>query len=70
MGWRVISAARAFVATHGSDTLGDVAKLHFKTTQSVVRRVELYNYAGRYDPVTHEALCSDPTCAAPGVVRR
>lgn len=33
----VISAARAFVATHGADTLGEVAKLHFKTTQSVVR---------------------------------
>jgi len=32
-----LSAARAFVATHGADTLGEVAKLHFKTTQSVVR---------------------------------
>lgn len=37
------------------------------TTQSVVRRIELYNYTGAYDPITHEALCADLTCTAPGV---
>ena len=37
------------------------------TTQSVVRRIELYNYTGAYDPATHEALCADLTCSAPGV---
>lgn len=37
------------------------------TTQSVVRRIELYNYTGAYDPTTHEALCADVTCSAPGV---
>lgn len=37
------------------------------TTQSVVRRVELYNYTGAYDPATHEALCADLTCSTPGV---
>jgi Divergent InlB B-repeat domain len=36
------------------------------TTRSVVRRYELYNYTGTYDPVTHEALCADLTCSAPG----
>ena len=33
---------------------------------AVVRRYEHYKYAGAYDPATHEALCADPTCAAPG----
>jgi hypothetical protein len=35
------------------------------TTRSVVRRMEMYAYTGSYDPVTHEALCADGTCAAP-----
>jgi hypothetical protein len=33
---------------------------------AVVRRYEYYKYAGVYDPVTHEALCADGTCTAPG----
>ncbi len=33
---------------------------------SVVRRYELYKYTGAYDPITHEALCADTTCTAPG----
>ncbi|MEA2641924.1 MAG: hypothetical protein QOF51_3318 [Chloroflexota bacterium] len=32
---------------------------------AVVRRYESYKYAGRYDPITHEALCADLTCTAP-----
>jgi hypothetical protein len=32
---------------------------------AVVRRYEHYEYAGVYDPVTHEALCADLTCTAP-----
>lgn len=32
---------------------------------AVVRRYEYYEYAGAYDPVTHEALCADGTCTAP-----
>jgi hypothetical protein len=32
---------------------------------AVVRRYEYYNYAGVYDPMTHEALCADVTCTAP-----
>ncbi len=32
-------------------------------TRSVVRRYEMYEYAGTYDPITHEALCVDPLCA-------
>jgi len=35
------------------------------TTRTVVRRYEIYNYTGAYDPVTHEALCADLTCSAP-----
>jgi hypothetical protein len=36
------------------------------TTRSIVRRYEVYAYTGAYDPVTHEALCADLTCSAPG----
>lgn len=32
---------------------------------AVVRRYEYYQYAGVYDPITHEALCADLTCTAP-----
>ncbi len=32
----VIEAGKRFVAKHGRDALGNVAKLHFKTTQSVL----------------------------------
>lgn len=32
---------------------------------AVVRRFELYKYAGPLDPNTGQALCADPTCAAP-----
>jgi uncharacterized repeat protein (TIGR02543 family) len=33
---------------------------------AVVRRYEHYTYTGAYDPITHEALCLDGTCSAPG----
>ncbi len=33
--------------------------------RAVVRRYEHYEYAGKYDPLTHQALCADPACAAP-----
>ncbi len=35
-------------------------------TRSVLRRYETYAYTGAYDPTTHEALCADLTCSAPG----
>lgn len=35
------------------------------TTRAVVRRYEMYDYTGTYDPVTHEALCADLLCKAP-----
>ncbi len=34
---------------------------------AVVRRYEHYQYTGQFDPLTHEALCADPTCSAPGI---
>jgi hypothetical protein len=34
-------------------------------TRAVVRRYEIYQYTGVYDPVTHEALCADGLCNAP-----
>jgi uncharacterized repeat protein (TIGR02543 family) len=35
-------------------------------TRAVVRRYEMYNYAGPVDPVTNEALCADLLCKVPG----
>lgn len=35
-------------------------------SHAVVRRYEHYQYTGHFDPLTHEALCADPTCSAPG----
>jgi Divergent InlB B-repeat domain len=34
-------------------------------TRSVIRRYEIYQYTGAYDPLTHEAACADGTCSAP-----
>ena len=36
----VLAAGRAFVARHGADALGRVAKLHFKTTRQVTTEAE------------------------------
>ena len=35
-------------------------------SHAVVRRYEHFQYTGQFDPLTHEALCIDPTCSAPG----
>jgi ribonuclease HIII len=35
----VIGPGKQFVAKHGAEKLGSVAKLHFKTTQQVLGRV-------------------------------
>jgi uncharacterized repeat protein (TIGR02543 family) len=34
-------------------------------TRAVIRRYEMYNYTGAYDPVSHLALCADLTCTTP-----
>ena len=34
-------------------------------TRSVIRRYEIYQYTGAYDPVTHEVVCGDGLCNAP-----
>jgi hypothetical protein len=36
------------------------------TTRAVVRRIEMWEFTGAYDPVTHEALCADGLCSVPG----
>jgi hypothetical protein len=41
------------------------APAHAAGTRAVVRRYEMYQYTGAYDPVTHEALCADGLCNAP-----
>lgn len=35
-------------------------------TRSIIRRYETYKFTGTYDAITHEALCADLTCTAPG----
>jgi hypothetical protein len=35
------------------------------TTRTIVRRIEMRQYTGAYDPVTHQAMCADLTCTAP-----
>jgi hypothetical protein len=35
------------------------------STRSVVRRYEIYQFTGTYDPATHQALCADGLCTAP-----
>jgi hypothetical protein len=40
------------------------------TTQAVVRRIEMHRFTGRYDPVTHEALCADGLCNVPAADER
>lgn len=44
---------------HNNGPLGNGA-------HAVVRRYEHYEYTGKFDPLTHEALCADVTCTAPG----
>ncbi len=34
-------------------------------SHAVVRRFELYKFAGQYDPVTNQAICLDGTCTSP-----
>jgi hypothetical protein len=34
-------------------------------TRAVIRRYEIYQYTGAYDPITHEAICADGLCNAP-----
>lgn len=35
-------------------------------TRSIIRRYETYKFTGTYDAISHEALCADLTCTAPG----
>ena len=35
------------------------------TTRAVVRRYEMFNYTGTYDPEAHEAQCADLLCKVP-----
>ena len=34
-------------------------------SHAVVRRFELYKFAGQYDPVTNQAICLDGICSSP-----
>jgi hypothetical protein len=43
---------------HSQNTVGS-------SSHAVLRRYEFYKYGGKYDPLTHEALCGNPLCATP-----
>ena len=61
---RLLAAATAIKNDRASAIKADLDP----TTRSVVRRIEVYNYTGVYDPITHEAICADANvCAAPSV---
>ncbi|HQU85445.1 MAG TPA: hypothetical protein PKY59_20050 [Pyrinomonadaceae bacterium] len=63
--WEIIQAEPASNSNGNRRRRQHRGTLNFDT-RSVVRRFETYAYTGAYDPVTHEALCADLTCTAPG----
>lgn len=63
--WEVVQASPATVTGKRNRTRSQNRGGVNPGTRAVVRRYEMYGYAGVYDPITHEALCADLTCTAP-----
>jgi hypothetical protein len=63
--WEVVQASPATVNGRRNRTRNRNQGALNPATRSVVRRYEMYEYAGAYDPITHEALCADLTCTVP-----
>ena len=63
--WEVVQASPATVNGKRNRTRTRNQGALSPATRSVVRRYEMYDYTGAYDPITHEALCADLTCTAP-----
>ncbi|MEO8133159.1 MAG: hypothetical protein ABI831_04185 [Betaproteobacteria bacterium] len=62
--WNLIQAGPAS-GSNGNRSRKQGGSTLDPTTRTIVRRYEMYNFTGAYDPVTHEALCADLTCTAP-----
>ncbi|MCU1384029.1 MAG: hypothetical protein JWL71_2726 [Acidobacteria bacterium] len=63
--WEVVQASPATVNGKRNRTRSQNQGGIAPGTRSIVRRYEMYGYAGLYDPLTHEALCADLLCNAP-----
>ncbi|MFL6216902.1 MAG: InlB B-repeat-containing protein [Blastocatellia bacterium] len=62
--WEIIQAEPASNSNGNRRRRQNQGSLNF-STRSVVRRYEIYQFTGAYDPLTHEALCADLTCTTP-----
>jgi hypothetical protein len=62
--WEIIQTEPASNSNGNRRRKQNQGGLNF-TTRAVVRRYELYQYTGAYDPLTHAALCADLTCTTP-----
>jgi hypothetical protein len=64
--WEIVQAEPVSNSnSNGRNRRRNQGPLNFDT-RSVLRRYETYSYTGAYDPVTHEAICADLLCNAPG----
>ena len=63
--WEVVQASPATVNGKRNRTRTRNQGSLNAATRAVVRRYEMYEYTGAYDPLTHEALCADLACNAP-----
>ncbi|HKP12430.1 MAG TPA: hypothetical protein VJZ91_09985, partial [Blastocatellia bacterium] len=62
--WEIVQAEPASNSNGNRRRRQNQGSLNF-STRSVIRRYEIYQFTGAYDPITHEALCADLTCSAP-----
>src|SRR5205085_3139616 len=62
--WEIVQAEPASNSNGNRRRRQNQGGLSFNT-RSVVRRYEIYQFTGAYDPITHEALCADLTCTTP-----
>jgi Divergent InlB B-repeat domain len=63
--WEIVQAEPASNGNGNRRRRQHQGTLNFDT-RSVIRRFETYAYTGAYDPMTHQALCADTLCNAPG----
>jgi uncharacterized repeat protein (TIGR02543 family) len=66
--WTLIQADPLIVFTKGNKSRGSVRNSGpvNSDTRAVVRRYEVYEYTGIYDPVFHQVVCQNSNCSGPG----
>jgi hypothetical protein len=62
--WEVVQTEPASNSNGNRRRKQNQGGLNF-STRAVVRRYEIYQYTGAYDPITHQALCADLICTTP-----